>query len=144
MKKLIILSIVFLIGISSVFAQAWTVTVEWDMTGSSCQVQDLVNDRFVVYITIYDVANDIMVVDNMGQVEANDATESNFDVQSAVQAHCNDGSLGNQPSYIIYATVRLVYMPTPSVYCSEKTTYSGSDCADFSSDGVVIPTLFFD
>jgi len=145
MKKLLILSVVFLFGISGVTAQgAWDVVVPWDISSSDCQVEDLVNDRFVVFITIYDVANDIIVVDNAYNIEANDANESTFDVQTEVQAHCNNGNLNNTPSFIIYAKVRLVYMPTQYVYCSQKSTNSGYDCSDFSNGYIEIPTLVFD
>lgn len=97
-----------------------------------------------MFITIYDVANDIIVVDNAYNIEDNDADESTFDVQTEVQAHCNDGSLNNTPSFIIYAKVRLVYMPTQYVYYSQKNTNTGYICSDFSSSYIQIQTLVFD
>jgi hypothetical protein len=122
MKKLMILSTILLLGISSVFAQgAYDVVVPWDISNSDCQVVDQVNDRFVVFINIYDVANGIIVVDNAYNIEDNDADESTFDVQTEVQAHCNDGSLNNNTKlYKICESATCLHAYAIRVLFSEK------------------------
>ena len=68
MKKILILSVIFLVGIFSVSAQSsWEVYIDWEIAFSSdSEFQDLPDDKFVVYITIYDEANDNTVVLTMG------------------------------------------------------------------------------
>ncbi|MCF8347860.1 MAG: hypothetical protein K9G61_03515 [Bacteroidales bacterium] len=144
MKKLFFLSVVFLLGMSRLSAQgAWDVLVTWDiMPTSTCQFMDLPNDRFVVFITIYDEANNVTVVNNAYNIEPNDANESTFDVQSAVQSHCDDPSLTYIPSYIIYTSVRMVHIPNQYVYCYERSTQSPYNCTQFSN-GIQLDLIEF-
>ena len=131
----------------SAFAQsAWEVFVEWEITSSStCQFQDLVNDRFLVAITIIDKANnDQVVVNNKINIEPNDVTSSTFDVQQELQAHCNDTTLANAPSYEIFTTVRMVNIQTHYVYCMEKDPGKMTTCYEMSTDGKAIPLITFD
>ena len=145
MRKFLILAAVLLFGVGSVFAQgAWDVVVTWGFSASPvCEFEDLQNDRFLVFITIYDKPNDIIVVDNMGNVEANTASQSVFDVQTAVQAHCNDNTLQHNPGFIIYAKVRMVNTQTEEVYCSEKSTDKYFYCSNFSSGYIQTTYLLF-
>lgn len=143
MKKLLILAVALLVGVGSVFAQGtWEVKVWWGFgSDPECEFANPGSDNFIAAITIYDVANDIIVVDNEYSVEAINVFESIFDVQSTVQAHCNDNTLQNTPSFIIYQKVRMVNLPLEIQYCSEKSTESPFVCSDFSGGGITLPKL---
>lgn len=139
MKKITTLLTVFLIGVASVFAQSsWEVLVTWN--NGDCEFSDppTAGEGFLVGLTVYDVANDIIVVDNAGNTEATTATSSTFNVQTAVQAHCNDNTLQNTPSFNVYAKVWMGDSgPPEELYCTSKVTVTDKSCADFSSNGVL-------
>ena len=146
MKKFILAIAILTLSTMNTFAQsAWEVFVEWEVTSSStCQFQDLANDRFLVAITIIDEANnDQIVVNNATNIEPNDATSSTFDVQQALQAHCNDTTLANAPSYKIFTAVRMVNIQTHYVYCFEKDPGTVTNCYEMSQDGCPIPLIYF-
>lgn len=122
---------------------SYEVLVQWTISSTStCQFMDLPNDRFVVFITIYDEANDQIVVNNAYNIEPNDANESIFDVQAAVQSHCEDNTLAYSPSYVIYTAVRMVHIPNQYVYCYKKSTQSPSNCTQFSN-GIQLDLIEF-
>ena len=146
MKKFILAIALLTLSTMSTFAQsAWEVLVEWEVTSSStCQFQDLVNDRFLVAITIVDKANnDQIVVNNKINIEPNDATTSTFDVQQELQAHCNDTTLANAPSYEIFTAVRMVNIQTQYVYCMAKDPGKMTTCYEMSTGGYYIGIIEF-
>ena len=145
MKKFILAIALLTLSTMSTFAQnAWEVLVEWEVTSSStCQFQDLVNDRFLVTITIVDNANNVTVVNNLSQIESNDATSSTFDVQQALEAYCNDTSSTFVPAFEIYTAVRMVNIQTQYVYCMEKDPGTLTDCQEMSIDGKDIAPILF-
>lgn len=138
MKKIITLFSVLLFGVGSIFAQsAWEVVVSWDIGSCVFSVPPEATEGFQVGLTIYDVANDIIVVDNAGNTEATTASTSTFNVQTAVQAHCNDNTLQNTPSFNVYAKVWMGDSGPPKVlYCTSKVTVPGKTCANFSSNWI--------
>ena len=142
MKKLLILSAIFLFGIFSVSAQnAWEVFVEWETTGD-CQFEDEPGNGFKVAITVYDVANDMVVVNN-DVMDVSETTFSyTFDVQSEAQYHCNLTGI-EIPDFIVYAAVYMGNSGSLEPICMKKSTTPDFDCQDFSV-GVPIPTLYFD
>ncbi len=141
MKKLLILSVVLLLGIFSVTAQSsWEVLVEWDiLVTSDCQFVDLQNDRFVVAITIEDIANNTIVVNNSINIEPNDVDNSTFDLQD-VQDYCGQ-THQNTPNFKLYTAVRMVNISSLTEYCFTKSTVSNLSCSDFS-DGVYVYLQF--
>lgn len=147
MKRLIITLFAIILASSTSFAQPgpWKVKVQWIVTSNStCQFQDLVNDRFLVSITIVDEANNVTVVDNKSQVENNDATSSVFNVQQELEAHCNDSSYNYTPVYKIYTAVRMVNIQTHYVYCMEKDPGTSTNCQEMSTVGKDVPIIYFD
>lgn len=140
MKKLIILSVVFLLGMSRLSAQgAYNVTQEWSYDGSVCQFQDLPGDRFMASIEIYDIANNILVYDGT-QFVATNIFSATFNVQTEVQAHCSNPLLEFPPNFKIYSVVRMVNITPPGVlYCGNKDTNSGITCNSFSAELTLNP-----
>jgi len=146
MKRLLLVLITVIITTTVSFAGPgpWKVKVTWQVTSSStCQFQDLVNDRFLVTITIVDNANNVTVVNNLSQIESNDATSSTFDVQQALEAYCNDTSSTFVPAFEIYTAVRMVNIQTQYVYCMEKDPGTLTDCQEMSIDGKDIAPILF-
>ncbi len=145
MKKLIILSVIFLIGIFSASAQSsWEVLVTWSVqSGGDCQFDDIPGNGFKVAITIYDEANDVVVVNNLEDDVSETTFSYTFDVQSAVQGHCNDNSLTYEPNYIIYTAVYMGNQGELEPICSNKDTTDDITCSYFSTYGVAIPEFFF-
>ncbi len=145
MRKILILSALFLLGVCSVSAQGpWEVYVSWQITTlSSCHFQDTINDRFAVSIQINDIANGNVVVAALTQIEPYNVFHTVFDVQQQVQAHCNDTTL-NTPSYKVYTVVRMVNISTHYIYCSQKDPGTDATCYLFSTDGVtILPIIFY-
>jgi|GEM_PF-2605675 len=146
MKKLIIISALFLFGVFSVSAQSsWEVLVTWSVTpGGDCQFDDIPGNGFKVAITIYDEANDVIVVNNMEDDVSETTFLYTFDVQSAVQTHCNDNTLTYEPDYIVYAAVYMGNSGELEPICSTKDTKPDNTCSDFSTTGVEMNQLLFD
>ena len=146
MKKTIMLTAVLLMGAVSIFAQnAWEVKVEWSFSpDSDCHTQLTSNHGYIVFITIYDAANETTVVQNIYNLEDWTDLESTFTgAQTTVQAYCND-SHTYTPSFNVYATVRIYHLSTQSVLCYESESTSGWSCNDFSNGNVLLNGINFD
>ncbi|MCF8347862.1 MAG: hypothetical protein K9G61_03525 [Bacteroidales bacterium] len=121
---------------------AWEVLVEWSILPSStCQFMDLPNDRFVVFVTIIDDANNRTVVNNTISVVANDVHETSYDFQTALQTHCEDNTLAFPPSYTVYTAVRMVHITDGNIYCYERSTDGSYSCTQMEV-GTYIPITF--
>ena len=145
MKKLLIVTTILLFGVGSVFAQSsWEVKVTWSVAfGCNFSSPPAAGEGFRVGLTVYDVANEILVIDNEYEDVPTTASEWTFNVQTAVQDHCNDNSLQYEPSFILYAAVWMGNINTQTLYCSTKTTVPDKNCSDFSS-GILISGLIVD
>lgn len=95
MKKILILTAVFLMGTASVFAQ-WDCNVEWEyLQEADCQPEHLPqqNTYFIkITLDIYDVANSEQVTNpNPVKTEAITELETNFtEAQCQVKDYCDD------------------------------------------------------
>ncbi len=146
MKRFIISFFLLTFLTIGIFAQPgpWKVEVQWTVTSSStCQFQDLVHDRFLVAITIFDEANNVTVVNNKTAVVNNDENEYTFNVQQEVETHCNDTSLTYVPAYKIFTIVRMVNIQTQLVYCSEKDPGIPTNCFKMSTTGEDVGPIIF-
>jgi hypothetical protein len=143
MKKLIILSVVFLLGMSRLSAQgAWEVKVDWGFAPSSECLNTVFNYGYLVAITIIDEANNNAVVTyNAYNVLPSGTYTTTFNSgQVGVEDYCalqHDAA----PSFKIFVAVQMRNASTGEQFCGTKGTFSPYTCSGFSIDGVNITGL---
>ena len=142
MKKLIILSVVFLLGISRLSAQsAWEVKVDWQIDVNSTCDDVMLNYGYLVAITIIDEANNNAVVTYNSYVVLPSGTYSyTFNsAQVGVEDYCalqHDDA----PSFKIFVDVQM-RDPSGEQFCGQKSTNASYSCSYFGTNGVGIPIL---
>jgi len=134
MKKIIILFSIVLFSAATVFAQAWHVKVEWDASSSNCYCDASIGSKFIVYLRITDVANNV-TLPSWSVFADIDETECTFDVQNEVEGPCDELNLTFVPNYTIYAYVGFWCADTtpPELVCDGSNTGTGVSCFDFGS-----------
>lgn len=143
MKKLLFIAIIVFAGIISANAQSYTVEVNWDLSSVQWPNNSLDNG-FGVWITIYDVANDVVLATNLESGYLSTITNSYTftNLQTLVENHCNDGTLNYEPDYNVYVSVKMGNSSTMAIYNSTKTTIGDNDCTDFSLGLSTLPLQF--
>ncbi len=144
MKRLFILAIFVIAVVIGANAQSYTVEVNWDASTATWGLIEQPGDGFAVWITVYDVANDVSVITNhpSGWVYKDVEQYTYTDLNSYVIAHCNDGGLQYEPDYDVYVSVKVINKDIPVLYDQQKTTINVGSCSNFSS-GVSTPLLTF-
>ncbi len=145
MKKIIILFSIVLFSAAMVSAQAWHVKVEWDATSSNCNCDASIGSKFIVYLQITDVANNVTLPSWSVFADIDD-TDYTFDVEDAVKGHCDELNLTFVPNYTIYAYVGFWCAETtpPELVCSDDETVSNKSCFDFGQALILIGPLELD
>ena len=141
MKKIIILFSIVLFSATTTFAQ-WDVYVEWDASSSNCYCDASIGSKFVVYLRITDVANNV-TLPSWSVFADIDETDYTFDVEDAVKGHCDELNLTYAPNYTIYAYVGFWCADTtpPELICSDSGTKSNVSCIDFNTETQEITDL---
>ena len=144
MKKLIILFSIVLFSATTTFAQ-WDVYVEWDASSSNCYCDASIGSKFVVYLQITDVANNV-TLPSWSVFADIDETDYTFDVEDAVKGHCDELNLTYAPNYTIYAYVGFWCADTtpPELICSDDLTDTDNTCIEFSQGTIILDQLTLD
>ena len=134
MKKLIILFSIVFFSATMVSAQAWHVKVEWDASSSNCNCDASIGSKFIVYLQITDVANNV-TLPSWSVFADIDETDYTFDVEYEVKGHCDKLNLTYVPNYTIYAYVGFWCAETtpPELICSGSETKTDVSCFDFEA-----------
>jgi len=143
MKKILMITAIFLLGIGSLSAQPnWGARVLWDLSTSDCADYSGDTCRVVVGITIVDEANgDAVVCYSVANDEPLSATYSDFTAsQIGVQTYCGGTHL-NPPSFAVIVRATVYNTDTHELYCTAKRTLHGIGCSYFSG-GYSITALF--
>ncbi len=130
MKKLLFIAIIVFAGIISANAQSYTVSTSWDATTNWPTPLDQATDGYGVWITIYDVTNDFVVVQDEGSgFLHNTVTSYVFDVSGDMQPYI--AGLSGSADFVIYCAVRAGNTGSLAVYDSGKSTTTGYSSDDF-------------
>jgi len=135
MKKLLMITAIVMLGISSLSAQAnWGARVQWDLSQSDCADYSGDTCAVVVGITIVDEANgDAIVCYSVANNEPLSASYSDFTAsQIGVQTYCGGTHL-NPPSFVVIVQVTVYNKDTHEIYCVAKRTEHEITCSMFSS-----------
>ncbi len=129
MKKILLITFVVLTGIFSVNAQSYTVSTTWTATSNWPTPLDQSTDGYGVWITIYDVTNDVIVVNNLGSGFLYNTTLSYvFDVSDDMEPYI--AGLSGSADFRIYCAVRAGNEVTLDVYDQGHSTspiYTSND-----------------
>lgn len=141
MKKLFVLIIALLTGISFSFAQ-YQVKVSWDASDPNCSCGTGIEEVFKINVLIYDVANDEYLPAYNATANGNE-TEKIIDVDD-VEYYCSE-SHENTPSFTIRVSVVLHCNANPPFdACSgdgQKSSVSCNDFADVTPVEVIVGIL---
>ncbi|PIQ30247.1 MAG: hypothetical protein COW63_10230 [Bacteroidetes bacterium CG18_big_fil_WC_8_21_14_2_50_41_14] len=121
MKKLLFIAIIVFAGIISANAQSYTVSTSWDATANWPTPLDQSTDGYGVWITIQDVTNDVVVVQDEGSgFLHNNVLSYVFDVSGDMQPYI--AGLSGTAYFNIYCAVRAGNTVTLAVYDSGRST----------------------
>ncbi len=135
MKKFFFIALIVFAGIFSVNAQSYTVSTSWSPTSNWPTPLDQSTDGYGVWITIYDVTNDVIVVNNLGSGFLYYTTLSYvFDVSDDMEPYI--AGLSGSADFIIYCAVRAGNDVTLDVYDQGHSTTTGITSNDFVSGTV--------
>jgi len=134
MKKIIILFSIVLFSATTTFAQ-WDVYVEWDASSSNCNCDASIGSKYIVFLQITDVANNVTLPSWSVFADIDD-TDYTFDVENEVKGHCDELNLTFVPNYTIYAYVGFWCAETtpPELICNGSGTLTNVTCIDFSNE----------
>lgn len=141
MKKLITLFAVLLVGAGSVFAQ-YDVDVSWSYDSPyNCQSQLSSDYEFKITLDIYDVVNDVQVV-NVSNTEDWDETGTTFTpAQTGIEDWCDKAT--STPNLRIAVMVEMVHKTTQNVYCYKYAVQYNITCNWCSNNAVIFDNIVF-
>jgi len=124
MKKLLYIAIIVFAGITSANAQSYTVSTSWTATTNWPTPLDQATDGYGVWITIYDVTNDVVVVQDAGSGFLHNTVLSYvFDgpnVSGVMESYI--AGLSGSANFVIYCAVRAGNISTLVEYDRSKST----------------------
>jgi hypothetical protein len=133
MKKIAFLLIMLLLGVSSAFAQAYTLKITWGTIYCNCLGTDADN-YYKITFEIIDVANGNTPVYSTTTVNTPDAINNYYDISVPdVETYC--GQLHeNTPYFLVTVTVQLMETSTGEGCCAGRLEKNGN-CQDFADLG---------
>lgn len=143
MKKLLFIAIILFVGIISASAQAYTVYTSWTPTNNWPNNMDYYTDGYGVWITIYDVTNNVEVVKNASSDFLDNTTENYiFDGDVAATMESYISGLSGAAEFKIYCAVRAGNSVSLVVYDYGNSTTTGYTSDDFISGQVSAAQVF--
>ena len=145
MKKLLFIAIIVFAGITSANAQSYTVSTSWTATTNWPTPLDQATDGYGVWITIYDVTNDVVVVQDAGSGFLHNTVLSYvFDgpnVAGVMESYI--AGLSGSADFAIYCAVRAGNIDTMVEYDYGKSTTTGITSSTFVNSQVIAEPVSF-
>ncbi len=145
MKKLLFIAIIFFAGIISANAQSYTVSTSWTPTSNWPTPLDQSTDGYGVWITIHDVTNNVVVVQDEGSGFLHNTVLSYVfygpNVSDVMESYI--ASLSGPANFNIYCAVRAGNSGSSAVYDSGKSTTTNIPSSYFINDQVDANQVIF-